>query len=327
MKGILRLASSALAFVVASAAMAGTLTVTSPNNGDFLGKTNTLRFNIRNSVVQVTVRATVTRDANPSEKITVEKRFTPDGDGKITGDIALNFNEGTPEGNYTIKVEAIEPNNAYNTETRNVVVDTKVPEFFEFNPITNSFVKGVVPIRVRLNEPNLKEWRVQIGSQDIPNNSGNQPNFTVFWDSANVQRDGQQTINIKVDDEANNSVTKSITVTLDRIAPVIQVLGPTATPVNPGTDIPVAININDQFERSILQPGVTVVAKTMDGQFIANVARKGTRTSGNTLQWTGRIKWQNNLPGKFKIVVTAVDRAGNRGASQEVVVTIRGRGR
>lgn len=326
MKGIARIAG--ISFVlVAQIAWAGTLTVTSPNNGDFLGRTNSIRFNIRDSVVQVTVRATVTRDSNPSERIQVERRFTPDGDGRITGDLQLNFNEGTPEGNYTIRVEAIEPNNPYNTETRNVVVDTKNPRFLEFNPINGSFVRGVVPIRVRLDEPNLKEWRVQIGSQDIPNNSGSQPSFTVPWDTQNVIRDGAQTINIKVDDEANNSVTKAINVTLDRVAPAIQILAPTVTPINPRTDIPVAININDQFESSILQPGVTVQLRTMSGQFIAHVARRGTRVSGSTLQWTGRIRWQNNLPGQFKMVVTAVDRAGNRAATQEVVVTIRGRGR
>lgn len=326
MKGIARIAGCSFV-LIAQMAWAGTLTVTSPNNGDFLGRNNQIRFNIRESVVQVTVRATVTRDANPSERIQVERRFTPDGDGKITGELQLNFNEGTPEGNYTIRVEAIEPNNPYNSETRNVVVDTKTPRFLEFNPISGSFVRGVVPIRVRLDEPNLKEWRVQIGSQDIPNNSGNQASFTVPWDTQNVIRDGAQTINVKVDDEANNSVTKSINVTLDRVAPAIQILAPTITPVNPGTDIPVAININDQFESSILQPGVTVQLRTMSGQFISDVARRGTRTSGSVLQWTGRIRWQKNLPGQFKMVVTAVDRAGNRAATQEVVITIRGRGR
>lgn len=326
MKGIVRIAILPFA-LIASQALAGTLTVTSPNNGDFLGRNNSIRFNIRDSVVQVTVRATVTRDANPSERITVERRFTPDGDGRVTGDLPLNFNEGTPEGGYTIRVEAIEPNNPYNTETRRVVVDTKSPKFLEFNPINGGFVKGVVPIRVRLDEPNLKEWRVQIGSQDIPNNSGNQQNFTVLWDTSNVQRDGAQTINVRVDDEANNQATKGIVVTLDRVAPAVQILGPTITPVIPGTDIPVAININDQFENSILQPGVTVVLRTMSGQFIANVARRGVRTSGTTLQWTGRIRWQNNLPGQFKMVVNAVDRAGNVAATQEVVITIRGRRR
>lgn len=312
--------------LVAMQAWAGTLTVTSPNQGDFLGRNNSIAFNIRDGVVQVTVRATVTRDANPSERIVLEQKFTPDVDGKVSGSLALNFNQSTPEGNYTIRVEATEPGNSYQPVTRNVVVDVKIPEFLEFNPINGGFVKGVVPIRVRLDEPNIKEWRVQINNQDIPNNSGTSGNFTVLWDTSNVQRDGPQTISIKVDDRANNSTTKTINVTLDRVNPSINVLLPSGgAPIRPGTNVPVALEIVDQFTGSAVETGVTAVLRTMDGQFIGSVARRSSRANGSVLTWTGRIRWQNNLPGRFKLVVNATDRAGNRAVVQEVTITISGR--
>lgn len=325
MKVFARIASFMM-LLVGAQVWAGTLTVTSPNQGDFLGRNNSIAFNIRDGVVQVTVRATVTRDANPSERIVLEQKFTPDVDGKVSGSLALNFNPSTPEGNYTIRVEATEPGNSYQPVTRNVVVDVKIPEFLEFNPINGGFVKGVVPIRVRLDEPNIKEWRVQINNQDIPNNSGSAGTFTVLWDTSNVQRDGPQTISIKVDDRANNSTTKSITVTLDRVNPSINVLLPSGgTMIRPGTNIPVALEVVDQFNGSAVETGVTAVLRTMDGQFIAAVARRSSRANGSVLTWTGRIRWQNNLPGRFKLVVNATDRAGNRAVVQEVTISISGR--
>lgn len=314
--------------LVSTAAFAGTLTVTSPNDGDFLGRTNTIKFQLKQAVVKAKVTATVSRDANPNETIVITQDFEPDTDGNVNGSMNLNFNPATPEGDYTILVTVTEPGNTYNNETRHVVVDTVLPKYLEFNPTTNSFVKGVVPIRVKLEEPNLKEWRVQVNSQDIPNNSGDQEVFEVDWDSTSVQFDGQQTINITAKDKANNEASQSITITLDRVSPVSSILGPNpGTIIRPRSNIPVAINFADQFTGSLTVSGVSVELQDMDGHPIGLVARRSATAAGTNLNWTGRIRWKKNLPETFKVVVTCRDRAGNVGVAQTITISNPGRGK
>lgn len=327
MKIISRIALFGLA-VVSSAAFAGTLTVTSPNDGDFLGRTNTVKFQLRQAVVKAKVTATASRDANPNETIVVTQDFEPDTDGNVNGSLNLNFNPATPEGDYTITVTVTEPGNSYNQEVRHVVVDTVLPKFLEFNPINNAFVKGVVPIRVKLEEPNLKEWRVQVNSQDIPNNSGDLETFEVDWDSNSVQFDGQQTIGITVKDKANNEASQNITITLDRVAPVSSILAPNpGTEIRPRSNIPVVVNFADQFTGSINVSGISIELQDLDGHLIGLVARRSAAASGTTLNWTGRIRWKTNLPETFKMVVKCRDRAGNVGVNQVITIRNPGRGR
>lgn len=323
-----------LATVSAAAALAGTITVTSPNNGDFLGRTNQLRFNITGSIVRATVRATVVNDDNPNIKFEFQRDFNPDNENKITGSIDLNFAESATEGAYTITVNVTEPGNTYNTETRTVKIDVKDPVFREFQPIDGAFVRGIVPIRVQLIEPNIKEYRARINDQDIPNNVLTAPNapedyYLVNWDSSGIRLDGEQTINLKADDQANNSKKLDVKVTLDRIAPVVQIASPRpGQALRPRANIPVSIDITDQFDQSVDLTGVDVVARTLDGVFLSRVARRATSYNAEFFRWTGRLRWSSRLPARFKLVVTCVDKAGNVAATQEVIVTIgRGRGR
>lgn len=327
MKNLIRLAVG-VACLGTTLAWAGILTVTSPNNGDFLGRTNTIKFNLKQCVVKAKVTAVVSRDSNPSETIVVTKDFEPDNDGNVTGELTLNFNPATPEGDYTIAVSVTEPGNSYNSETRNVVVDTVLPKFLEFNPTSNSFVRGVVPIRVKLEEPNIKEWRVQVNNQDIPNNSGDSDIFEVNWDSDSVQLDGAQTINVTTKDKANNEASQSITITLDRVSPIGTVLAPNpGTQIRPRSNIPVAINVIDQFNGSIDVNGVDVLLLDLAGNEIGRVARRAASANGTILNWTGRIRWKQNLPAQFRMVVRTRDRAGNVGVPQEIAITNPGRGR
>lgn len=311
-----------------SFAFAGTLIVTSPSNGDYLGKSNTLSFQLKGSNAQAEVKATITLDGNSNEKFEVSKRFTPDKDGNVTDSLTLAFGETTSQGNYTIVVTVDEPNNTYNPETRNVVVDVKDPEFTQFFPIDKAFVrKGIIPIRVKLNEPNMKEYRVQIDDQDIPNNSGDVSQFVVNWDTTRIEKDGPKTIKITAKDKANNSTTKTVTVTLDSLPPVVSILAPRGGTIRPGQQLPVALDVADQFTGSIDLTGIDVTVRRMDGTFIRRVARQAFFVSASTIRWTGRLKYDANLPNSFKLRVTAIDRATNVAAVQEVTVTVAGRGR
>ncbi len=316
--------------LVATSAMAGNITVTSPNAGDFLGTSNTVKFLITGAVVQVTVDVTATLDSNPAVNVTVQRQFTPNSDGEIDNNVPLNFSQSTPEGAYTLTVVVTEPGNTYNTPPAIPInVDVKVPKFGNSNPLSNSYVRGVVPIVIDLVEPNVKEWRVKINGGDIPNNSGATSLVTVNWDSNTIVVDGPQSINVTVGDLAGNTSNKDISVTVDRINPSSTILAPTAgSSVRPGSNLAVVIEVADQFQGSIHWTGVRARMETMGGALIGLIPRRSLNTQGNKITWTGRIKTTSSMPDQFKIVVDAIDRAGNVAVTQEVIVnTSRGRSR
>jgi hypothetical protein len=305
-----------------SMAFAGTLTVKSPTEGQFLGLNNSIKFQITGAVVNVTVKATVT---GPNGTIVVEDDFTPDGNGKIDNQLSLNFNQNTPEGDYSIKVEATEPNNTYTPTTLNVKVDTNKPKFLSFVPSTNSFVRGQVKIRAKLKETNPKQWEVKVDGNPIPNNTGTGLDVSADWDASTLTEDGEHTITIVAKDQADNSQTQSISVTLDRNAPVTTIAFPRSdTKLQPGTTIAVIVDVRDASSSSVDVTGLDVVARKLDGTYITRVSRVSVKANGSdTMRWTGRIRYQRGLlPSKFKLVVTAVDKAGNVATKQEVTVTI-----
>ncbi|MBN8689739.1 MAG: hypothetical protein J0L72_02985 [Armatimonadetes bacterium] len=310
--------------VLASGAWAGTIQITSPRTGDFLGRTNQLKFTTTNSFAQARVAATITNVANPLIRFTKQGDFDPNDENKITGNLDLNFDRSTPEGLYTIVVTVTEPGNSYPVTTiSNVTIDVVEPKFLDSNPLSGTFVRGLVPIQLSLQENNIEEWRVQVNGTDIPNNTGNTSTVNVTWDTAAIERDGSQSINIKVDDKAKNSANKGINVTLDRVAPSIQILSPTSTAFRPGATIPVAVDILDQFSGSVTPLAVDVSMYTTGNVLIGRVARISARNSGNNLNWTGRIRNTRVLPRQFYLRVTAIDRAGNPATTQQVTVNLR----
>ncbi|MFY9234666.1 MAG: hypothetical protein WAO58_09430 [Fimbriimonadaceae bacterium] len=319
-KFLIRAAYGLALLFVASLAQAGTLEVSSPTDGAFVGRTNTINFIIRGATLQVTVKATAT---GPGGTITSEQQFTPDVNGEIEGSLPLNFAPSVPEGAYTIVVTATEPGNTYNDVTIVVTLDVTNPKFLDFNPISGSFVRGIVAISVFVNEPNVKEMRIQVNNQDIPNNETDQDNFTVLWDTAGIEFDGPQTITIKVKDKANNESTQTIDVVLDRVSPVVTIQYPrTDSVLRRGGNIPAVIEVRDK-ENSVHAAGVDVILVRMDNSFITRVARTNFQSNGDILTWSGRIRWNSKLPSTFKMRVNAVDKAGNVATMQEVVLTVR----
>jgi hypothetical protein len=315
---------------MATAALAGNITVTSPNAGDFLGTSNNVKFLITGAVVEVTIDVTATLDSDPGITVTVQRRFTPNSEGKIDNSVPLNFSPSTPEGAYTLTVVATEPGNTYNVVPPiPVFVDVKVPKFGNSNPLVDSFVRGNVPVVVDLIEPNVKEWRVKINGGDIPNNSGSSNLVNVNWDSTTVVTDGPQTISVSVEDKAGNTSNKEIPVTVDRINPSSTILAPTVgSAIRPGSTLAVVAEIDDQFQGSIHWTGIRVRMMTMSDTLIALVPRRSINASGDAITWTGRIKTTGQTPDQFKIVIDAIDRAGNVAVTQEVVVNLtRGRTR
>ncbi|MBX3118882.1 MAG: hypothetical protein KF784_07430 [Fimbriimonadaceae bacterium] len=323
---VLRTAAVCGLIIAALAGYAQTLTVTSPNNGDFLGLSNQLKFNVTGASTQVNIKATITGPGGV--QFTSENDFTPDADGKINDQLPINFNQGAPEGAYTIDVVAKRKsdNGVFGNVSINVTVDVNKPKFLQFNPLNNSFVKGIVPITVKVLEPNFKDYRVQINGSDIPNNTGTSlvnDSFTVLWDTTGIQFDGSQTVSIRLRDEANNEETKTITVTLDRVAPVVGIVQPLSNiKLSMNSSVSVAIDMQDGSANSIDVTGVDVVVRKLDGTFLARVPRSSFKnTGGNNFRWSGKLRFNRGYGKQFKIVVNVVDRAGNASTTQEVVVT------
>lgn len=304
-----------------AAAFAQTLTVTSPSSGEFFGQTNQLKFLIDGATSQAKVVSTTTLSTNNSVSFRSEGLFDPDSNNKINGSLNLNFDEATPAGSYNIRVEYFSQGTLIQTRNiSNVRIDTKAPKFRNLAPANGSFLSGLIPISAELEEPNVDLWTVKVNSRDIPSNTGSGTAISVIWDPSTIERDGSQTISIEAKDLARNSASRQIVVNLDRIKPSAAVRSPSTIGYRPGSTIPVQIDITDQFEGSVRGTGVSVTLRTMDGQFIQTVARRGIRQNGNAIQWVGRIQKTSRIPNQFKMVVTVQDRAGNQAVTQEVVV-------
>ena len=300
-----------------------TFNVTSPTNGDWLNGNKTLSFNGKGASVEVTVTATVT---SPSGSSTISTKANPTVAGEFSGSLNLTFAANAPQGDYTIQVVATEPGKTYAPVNLAVKVDTKLPKLLEYRPAQNSFVKGIVPIRFKLLEDNMKDWRVTVGGSDIPNNTGSSTDFSLSWNSGTLDTDGAQNIALAAKDQADNILNFSIPVTVDRRPPVATIQFPTAsTPIRSRADVSVIVDIADQFANAVSVTGVDVIVQRTDGTFVTRVARQSfTDIGNNTWRFTGKIRWRSGFPSAYKIIATGLDKAGNVAVRQEVLVRVNG---
>lgn len=333
-----RLCASAALVAVAAISTAQNFSVTSPANGTFVSGTATVQFNITGLTGtnnrKVFVRATA-RKAGVVIATSDERDFTPNADGKIENQsVTLSFQTGTggaQDGNIAIttavRFEGV--TTPWSSVVRSVVLDTVAPKFLEFAPLDGAFIRRgtTYDIRAALDERNLKEWRVQVNSQNIPNNTGTSRNVSVLWNTANIQFDGQASIGVRATDEADQPSERTLNVTLDSIAPVASIVFPTTdTRLNRNSTINVTIDVDDASTSSVDVTGLDVTLRTTDGRFLFRVARSGFQgASGNTSRWTGRIRKDitRRLPSSFVMRVEARDRAGNVANVQTARLTIR----
>ncbi|MBC8063655.1 MAG: hypothetical protein H7Y17_02400 [Chlorobia bacterium] len=324
-------AGAAIALMAVAAHAQFTLQVTSPLEGAFLGFNNQVKFLITNATEETTVRVTA---AGPGGSTVKEEDFTPNQDNKIDGSITLNFNESSPSGAYTITVEAFDSTFTATPVVRNVTVDVTRPKILEFNPIQNGSVKGpIVPINVKLSEANLKEWRVKIDGNDIPNNTGTtvdgNNSFQVNWTVTGFLTDGNHTISISVKDKSENESTQSVSVRLDRLAPSLSIAFPRSdSQVRPNSDFSVIVDVSDPNGGLMDLTGLDVIVRKLDNTYLYRVPRVSFQATGSgSYRWTGRVRNKAvSLPSQFKIVASGVDKAGNIAVEQEVIVdTSRGR--
>ncbi|RYG22365.1 hypothetical protein EON82_17330, partial [bacterium] len=248
---------------------AGTLTVTSPTSGDYLGKSNTVTFNIAGASVQVKVTAVATPTSGSGSPVTFSTTVNPNNEGNVSGSLSINFGDSAPEGAYTLVVSAAEPNNTYATQTLNVIVDVTAPKFVELSPANGGFFRSILRVRARVEEANLENWRVRVNNQDIPNNTGSTDVISVDYDATGVTADGSQSVRITATDKAGNETVKTINLTLDRIRPTVQIVYPTSTTrLSVGGLVTVLVDISDASSSSVDKTGIDVIAKTLEGAYI-----------------------------------------------------------
>lgn len=337
---LLRTLVTMLSALTVGLVSAGTITVTSPAQGGAstptpVKATTQINFNITGGITEVTVNVKIFRlDNNTLYRTLSPVKVTPNTEGKVTGSATMTFSKGIdPEIPYRVEVRATEasrPDNVYNSD-QNIFVqpDLTAPKIIRYNPLPNSFVKGVVTITVQITEANLKDWRVQVGGADLPNGDGTtvdaQGRFTVLWDTSGEQFDVQKTISIRVRDTADNETTQSIPVTIDRIKPTITIQAPLNNArFSGGSTINVVVDIKDASNTSVAVTGVDVVVRTTAGVFVLRVTRLSfQQLNSTTVRWTGRIRWVNGqLPPTFRIHTTAIDKAGNVATPQVVTCSI-----
>ena len=320
-KAFLRPLLALTAILSAALGRAGTLTVLSPRDGGFLGLTNTIRFNVAGAVQSVKVTAVATSPSG--EKTTISTTLQPDAaNGTATGSLDLNFNTTTTEGVYTIVVSADESStNTYAPTTLTETLDVTAPKFVSVSPVSGAFTRGQIRIRATLDEANLDTYTVKLGNEIVA--TGSETTISADYDSSKLTSDGPQTIAFTVVDKAGNTSTRSLSVTVDRQAPTVQIQYPsTNLRIGKGRDVAVIVDITDASSGSVDRTGIDVQAKKPDGSYIARVTLVSLRaTSGATQRWTGRIRYKKRLlPSGFKISVNVIDRAGNPAPVQEVTV-------
>jgi hypothetical protein len=312
--------------------------VTSPANGVFVSGTATVQFNITRLTGANNRRVLVRGEARRAGRLIAsseEAEFNPDAEGRVNnGSVSIPFQtnlNGAQDGAIVITVRARFQGvtTPFATATRNVTLDTVRPKVLDFSPLDGQFLKRGPRyfIRATLEERNLKEWRVQVNSANIPSNTGTNLSILVPWETREIQFDGQATILITATDEANQSNdSRSLNVTLDSISPVATVVFPTTDKtLNRNSNINVTVDVTDASQQSTDRTGIDVVITDLNNRFVYRVPRSGfTGGTGNANRWTGRIRREvsNRIPSRFILRVQARDKAGNVGVLQTVRLRI-----
>lgn len=314
-----------------SAMWGQTLSLTSPLDGDFVGRNTT--FQLRATNITQQVRATITISKNPGGNPSTtlpEVRMDPDGQGNGSGSATWSPGLAFPEGLYDVVITSTHGGVPLPTITIQLTLDTVKPEFIDFAPANNSYVNAnPVTISAVIQELNMDTWRVRVNDEDIPNNTGSGNVVFVVWDPSGIEEDGVQTIKITAKDLAGNEATKEVSVRLDRVPPELLVSFPRPNQgVVPNGLLGVSFDVIDSTSTSVDVGAIVVELRTMSNTFIKRVARTSySERNDTTARWVGLVR-VTLPPGltQFKLYISAVDKAGNPAIPQEVILNV-GRGR
>jgi len=309
------------------------LTVTSPQNGDFVGQSASIKYQVSGADSEITVRATITEDANPANEVVLEESKVPPPQGNITGELAWNPGKNYPGGLYHIKVEGFIGKSTggtlFETILLDVTLDPQEPKIIDFSPAEGTFVNGTVNFSFKTDEiaANVKEWKLTVDGNLAKTASGTSQ-FDVTYNFNPDVDDGPKTVLVSVKDLADNVTEKQYTITLDTREPGVVIKSPNSNvKVKPDSIVYVLLHITGETtdestgSSSVDVTGIDVELRDMNDNFIKKVPRLEFTVVADVLVWVGRFKVKG-LPNKFKVVVNVIDKAGNQADPQEVILEV-----
>jgi large repetitive protein len=216
--------------------------------------------------------------------------------------ITWNFDTATlPDGNYTIKVNAIDYAGNGSETTRNFTI-ANPPVVTNVTPASGSTIRGTVTFRANVADANLSytymEWNKN-GSWLTDNtkepgsvNGGTAP--TLVLDTTDYD-DGLYQLKIDAVDGKGNTTEQILTYTVDNTAPVVAITSPTAGAYGNDNEVTVSATIGDATSYRILVNGSVVrdVTAAPFTDYVVNTSNGGT----------------------YVVAVEGVDAAGNIGSA------------
>jgi len=173
-------------------------------------------------------------------------------------------------------------------------------------PAAGARVHGTVPVTAAATDDGAVS-RVELAVDNTPLTTPNTPPYTATWDTTAVANvNGQHTVQATAYDEAGNSTTTSVVVTVDNTAaPVVSDISPAA-----GTTVPTTVPISATATDDV---GVTKVEFYADGRHLDDKTAEPYTTSWDTLDLLHTAFDDPPLAARttHTVTVKAYDRSGN----------------
>lgn len=211
------------------------------------------------------------------------------------------------DGSRTLTLTATDNEGNTTTETLMVTVDNTVPANVQFNtPADGSVVSGTaVTVEIQGNDNQTSVDALELrDSSGIPIDSDNMNNPATFsWDSTSVS-DGQQSLTAVAYDEAGNTTSTSISVTVDNTAPGLTIS-------NPSNNADVTDTVSISASASEPTSSVASMEIKIDGTTV------NTASSSNSIGYS----WDSTTEpdGMHTVTVSATDTAGNTASETRTV--------
>jgi thermitase len=192
--------------------------ITSPANGTYLRGSATITFFVPDQDLESAFLTIL--------NASYAKQFNVMGNASETLDTTQLL-----DGNYTVKLVALDwaGNNA--TSLINVTIDNTLPDAQIINPETASYVKGTINVNFTFADSNLEKAVLKLdGSLLVESTS-----ITYYTLNTSSLNDGIHTLTLTVSDIAANSKTVEVTVTVDNTLPDVAILEPSDGDYKKGT--------------------------------------------------------------------------------------------
>ncbi|RLI20024.1 hypothetical protein DRO54_07185 [Candidatus Bathyarchaeota archaeon] len=243
--------------------------------------------------------------------------------GKVTvnGQVLILFNRSgsysctwntvdEPDGSYAVRVDAYDEANNHGWAECQVTVDNTPPTVEILQPKDGSYVRGLVPIEVSVQDVNVDEVKLYVGGETYVWRGIGE--FFLLWNTAQVE-DGLCEIRVEAFDKARNNREALIEVLVDNTPPSIYNL--TWNPRQPLVGEPVNVSVQILEGESGLEKAVLWFRTELTGWQALNMMYE----DGN---WTCTIPGQHNETTVI-FYVECCDKAGNSASTELQMYTVK----